>query len=96
MCPFNAGTFLNLLLQIPHSTGFPDSVTLPVLDEPVVLSCDFCLCNPVGPFATLPTGPFGGLCTAARAFAATKAADDEEGSVICKELNVSDCVPFFG
>ena len=95
MCPFNAGTFLNLRLQIPHSTGFPDSVTLPV-DEPVVLSCDFCLCNPVGQFATLPTGPLGGLCTAARAFAATKAAEDEEGSVNCKELNVSECVPFFG
>jgi hypothetical protein len=74
MCPFNAGTFLNFLLHIPHSTGFPHSVPFPAEEEDVeaTFSSDFCLCNKFGELERLPTGPFGGLCTAARAFAATK------------------------
>ena len=76
MCPFSAGTFLNFLLHIPHSTGFPTSVPVVFPEEVAVLgleslSKDFCRCNVFVELATLPTGPFGGLCTAARAFAAT-------------------------
>ena len=79
MWPLRAGTFLNFLLHIPHSTGFPDSVLFPddaTDDDVTILSDDFCLCGKFVEFAALPTGPFGGLCTAASAFAATSETDE--------------------
>ena len=71
---------------MPHSTGFPYSGPLLDDDDDVdvaTLSNDFCRCNTFVELATLPTGPFGGLCTAARALAATK------------ETEVGGSVPIF-
>ena len=81
MWPLRAGTFLNFLLHIPHSTGFPDSVPFPdegTEDDVGPLSKDFCRWNVLVEIVELLTGPFGGLCTAASAFAATRDTDEIE------------------
>ena len=90
MWPLRAGTFLNFLLHMPHSTGFPDSVPVPDADaeDVTTLSNDFCLCSKFVEFAVFPTGPFGGLRTAASAFAATRDTD-EIGSPMFADVNVA-------